>query len=72
MNWINMILVKRRLRRSFGNSKCFLKDPYGKGCFMVNSATEMANQNKEIATFATQDFEENEKSLPEYSSTRSR
>jgi TetR/AcrR family transcriptional repressor of nem operon len=34
-----------------------LKDPYGKGCFMVNSATEMVNQDKEIAGFATKDFE---------------
>src|SRR5882762_6027544 len=38
-------------------ANAILKDPYGKGCFMVNSATEMANQNKEIATFAAQDFE---------------
>lgn len=33
-----------------------IENDYGKGCLMVNSATEMANQNKEIARVASQDF----------------
>jgi len=36
--------------------KQILDSPYGKGCFMVNTATEMTNQNKELAKITAEDF----------------
>jgi len=33
-----------------------MKDTYGKGCFMINTATEMANQSEELAKMASDDF----------------
>jgi len=33
-----------------------LDSPYGKGCFMVNTVTEMTNQNKELARITADDF----------------
>lgn len=33
-----------------------LQHPFGKGCFMVNTAAEMANQDAGIAQFAADDF----------------
>lgn len=32
------------------------KEDLGKGCFMINTATEMSNQNKELARIASKDF----------------
>jgi TetR/AcrR family transcriptional regulator, transcriptional repressor for nem operon len=37
--------------------EAILHDAPGKGCFMVNTATEMTNQNKELAKIVGSDFE---------------
>jgi len=37
--------------------EAILRDAYGKGCFMVNTATEMTNQNKELAKIVGSDFD---------------
>jgi TetR/AcrR family transcriptional repressor of nem operon len=37
--------------------EAILRDALGKGCFMVNTATEMTNQNKELAKIVGSDFE---------------
>jgi TetR/AcrR family transcriptional repressor of nem operon len=37
--------------------EAILHDAYGKGCFMVNTAAEMANQNKELSKIIGSDFE---------------
>lgn len=36
--------------------QAILKEPFGKGCFMVNTAAEMANQDAGIARVASEDF----------------
>lgn len=40
-----------------------LKDTKGKGCFMVNTVSEMSNQNKELEKIAFNDFAEMEQLL---------
>ena len=37
--------------------EAILHDAYGKGCFMINTATEMTNQNKALAKIVGSDFE---------------